>query len=86
MKLNEALQRAMIAVKNYIDKVTPAKLSDLEIDMELGIKSWDDLEDKPDIATDEDILSVLIELDTIDPIVSSNNEVYIAENGSVYVL
>lgn len=37
MKLNEALQRAMITVKKYIDKVTPTKLSDLEIDMELGI-------------------------------------------------
>lgn len=36
MKLNEALQRAMITVKKYIDKVTPTKLSDLEIDIEVG--------------------------------------------------
>lgn len=36
MKLNEALQRVIITVKNYIDKVTPTKLSDLEIDIEVG--------------------------------------------------
>ena len=50
MKLNEALQHVIIAVKTYIDKVTPTKLSDLEIDMEIGGSfsgSWNDITDKP---------------------------------------
>lgn len=36
-----------IATEEYVNNNLPQKLSDLEIDVELGIKSWDDLEDKP---------------------------------------
>lgn len=35
-----------IAIDKVVDKI-PTKLSELEADVELGIKSWDDLEDKP---------------------------------------
>lgn len=38
MKLSNALQRIITTLKEYIDNVTPKKLSDLEIDMELGAK------------------------------------------------
>lgn len=38
MKLTNALERIITTLKEYIDNVTPKKLSDLEIDMELGTK------------------------------------------------
>lgn len=50
MKLNNALRQVATTLKTYIDKVVPKKLSDLEIDMEIGssgVSSWNDLEDKP---------------------------------------
>lgn len=43
----------MATIKDLLSKMiekineTPKKLSDLEIDMETGVKSWNDLEDKP---------------------------------------
>ena len=50
MKLNNVLRQMATTLKTYIDKVVPKKLSDLEIDMEIGnsgVSSWNDLTDKP---------------------------------------
>lgn len=36
MQLNNALRKVLITLKDYVDKITPKKLSDLDIDIDLN--------------------------------------------------
>ena len=36
MQLNNALRKVLITLKDYVDKMTPKKLSDLDIDIDLN--------------------------------------------------
>lgn len=42
--------------------------------------------DKSDIATDEDVLAMMTELDAVTPISDTNNKVYTSNDGKVFTL
>lgn len=42
--------------------------------------------DKSDIATDEDVLVAMTELDAVAPIADTNNKVYTSNDGKVFTL
>ena len=67
---------------SYTGAEIEAKLKKIESNAE----AIENKVDKSEIATDEEVLMMLSELDVITPIVNSNNEVYTSNDGKVYSL
>ena len=53
-----------------------------------AIKYWvtNEVQIDVNVATDDDILNLLIEQDYIDPISSTNESIYTNKNGEIYIL
>lgn len=46
----------------------------------------DYIKNKPEEATDEEVLALLVELDIVEPTTSENNEIYTTATGEIYIL
>lgn len=95
MKLSNALQRIITVIKEYIDRVIPKKLSDLEIDIEMGSGSVNTVNGiEPDEngnidldfpLTDDDALALVIEMGFVTP-VGNNGRIFTDKNGAIFIL
>lgn len=91
----------MATIKDLLGKMIerinniPKKLSDLEIDMELGGKqvqvdynqndetAIDYIKNKPEIPTDEEVLRMLAEAELINIVTDENGDIFTDLNGNI---
>lgn len=77
----------LIAVINAIDETKADKTDIVQSDWNENDETAKDfIKNKPDIASDEDVMNMLSDLEIINPITTSDGSILISPTGEIYTL